>query len=224
MISLRMPTDPSRPAFPPLSVDRLRERRTALLPQIVPGEVCFTCDVCCRFPERDSFLRPYFTGQEIHEAVQAGVDPGYFENQTGCQIALVPSPGGEGYQCPAFDAHTGRCGIYDVRPLDCQLYPLALMWNADRTEVVLGWDLKCPFGADLNHSIDEPIQGSSGDTGLSRDGRAQYADQVARLLEEDTTATIIAAHPRLIGPYQDDVEILCSMPTLTSRTVGPSQP
>src|SRR2546422_7884227 len=25
--------------------------------QIVPSRVCFTCDVCCRFPERDSPLR-----------------------------------------------------------------------------------------------------------------------------------------------------------------------
>lgn len=195
---------------------QLRERRTALLPQIVPGEVCFTCDVCCRFPEADSFLRPYFTGHEIQQAVEAGVDPRFFENADGCQAALVPDPRGEGYQCPAFDAESGRCGIYDVRPLDCQLYPLALMWNVDRTGIVLGWDVKCPFGSPSLHE-------TGGQAGLGRASREQYAERVARFLEEDGSATVIAAHPRLIGPFQDDVEILRELPQLTVRVVGPSQ-
>ena len=40
--------------------------------QIVPSRVCFTCDVCCRFPERDSPLRPYFTREEIQAAFEIG--------------------------------------------------------------------------------------------------------------------------------------------------------
>ena len=39
------------------------------LPQFVPGSACFQCEVCCRFPESDSFLRPYFTRDEIGVAV-----------------------------------------------------------------------------------------------------------------------------------------------------------
>ncbi len=35
------------------------------LPQIVPRQICFRCDVCCRFPEPDSFLRPYFTADRM---------------------------------------------------------------------------------------------------------------------------------------------------------------
>src|SRR5256885_9199863 len=43
--------------------------------QIVPSRVCFTCDVCCRFPERDSPLRPYFTREEIQAAIARGISP-----------------------------------------------------------------------------------------------------------------------------------------------------
>src|SRR5437868_9945275 len=32
------------------------------LPQLVPSRTCLQCDVCCRFPDPDSSLRPYFTG------------------------------------------------------------------------------------------------------------------------------------------------------------------
>src|SRR5437016_3656654 len=73
------------------------------LPQHVPSRVCLSCDVCCRFPEADSFLRPYFTAQEITEAVSRGIDPAAFPNPHGSQIRVVPSPAGEGYLCSAFD-------------------------------------------------------------------------------------------------------------------------
>ncbi len=119
-----------------------------VLPQVVPDSACFRCDVCCRFPEADSFLRPYFTRLEIADAVAHGVPDSFFSNQSGSQVDLVKNPIGEGYLCPAFDLKSGRCGIYDVRPLDCQLYPLALMWDASGREVLLGWDSKCPFMRD----------------------------------------------------------------------------
>ncbi len=87
------------------------------------------CDVCCRFPERDSLLRPYFTAEEIRRATARGVDPSHFPDPNGCQVSVVPTPSGEGYLCPAFDPQTSHCRIYEDRPLDCQIYPLAVMWT-----------------------------------------------------------------------------------------------
>src|SRR5438094_6979748 len=111
--------------------------------QIVPSRVCFTCDVCCRFPERDSPLRPYFTREEIQAAIARGISPDAFPDHTGSKVAVVPQ--GEGYRCPAFQPETGRCGIYEDRPLDCRLYPVAVMWDRENADVVMGWDSKCPF-------------------------------------------------------------------------------
>ena len=171
-----------------------------VLPQLVPGSACARCDVCCRFPEADSFLRPYFTRQEIADAAAHGVTDSCFPDKSGSQIELVKNPFGDGYLCPAFDVESGRCGIYDVRPLDCQLYPLALMWDASGEKVLLGWDTKCPFMREES-------------------SRAMwaYAEQVAEILATDAIVEKIVAHPRLIGRFQDDVVVLTALPHLTTR-------
>ncbi|OQW35397.1 MAG: hypothetical protein A4E19_01090 [Nitrospira sp. SG-bin1] len=171
-----------------------------VLPQLVPDSACFRCDVCCRFPEADSFLRPYFTRREIREAVAHGVADSFFPDKSGAQVDLVKNPNGDGYLCPAFDPTSGRCGIYDVRPLDCRLYPLVLMWDASGREVLLGWDSKCPFMCDASSSAIR-----------------EYGEQVATFLLDEATIETIAAHPRLIGRFQDDVIVLKALPHLTVR-------
>ncbi|MGZ8380771.1 MAG: phosphatidylglycerol lysyltransferase domain-containing protein, partial [Nitrospira sp.] len=168
----------------------------------VPDSACVRCDVCCRFPEADSFLRPYFTGQEIADAVAHGVPDSFFSDTSGSQVALVKNPMDEGYLCPAFDSQSGRCGIYDVRPLDCQLYPLALMWDASGREVLLGWDSKCPF---MHDAPSRAIR--------------EYGERVAMSLADETIVEEIVAHPRLIGRFQDDVIVLKALPHLTARLV-----
>ncbi len=173
------------------------------IPQVVPSAACFRCDVCCRFPEADSFLRPYFTRQEIGAAVAQGVAAESFSDASGSQVTLVRNPSGEGYICPAFDTTTGRCGIYGVRPLDCRLYPLALMWDEAQEQVLLGWDTKCPF---MREAVPDAI--------------AAHAERVAALLATETMIEMIVAHPRLIGRFQNDVVILRPLPLLTARVVS----
>lgn len=177
---------------------------TRALPQFVPEVACVRCDVCCRFPEADSFLRPYFTRLEICEAVAHGVPDSCFSDKSGSQVDLVKNPMGEGYLCPAFDSTSGRCGIYDVRPLDCQLYPLALMWDVSGREVLLGWDAKCPF---MREAVSGAIR--------------EYAESIADLLTTGAGLDKIGAHPRLIGRFQDDVVVLKRLPQLTARLRSP---
>ncbi len=174
-------------------------RSLPILPQIVPSQTCATCEVCCRFPERDSFLRPYFTPQEIARAVARGVDETRFPHPDGCQIEVAPHPDGEGFLCPALDPITSRCTIYEDRPLDCRLYPFALMWDASRRHIVLGWDVKCPYMRDA----------PSAEIAAAVDG-------LAGLLESDDTVGTLAEHPRLIGRFQDDVVIVRQLDRVTS--------
>jgi hypothetical protein len=196
------------------------------LPQLVPSRVCLSCDVCCRFPEPGSFLRPYFTAEEIRQAVMRGIDRAHFSDPNGCQVSVVPNPSGEGYLCPAFDPATSHCRIYEDRPLDCQIYPLAIMWAPPLTpalspkgrggfsdslspygrgegegkEVVIGWDSKCPFARES----------------VPADIRA-HADRIANLLERDETIETLVKHPQLIGRFQEDVVVLGPLPKLTER-------
>ena len=171
-----------------------------ILPQLVPSSACSTCEICCRFPDPDSALRPYFTGEEITRAVEDGLRQGAFPDARGSQVALVPDANGEGFQCPAFDSQTGTCRVYQHRPLDCQLYPLALMWDADHRAVLLGWDRKCPYLAD------EPPESIR-----------RHADRMRAILEQPATVEQIARHPRLVGRFQEDVAVLSALPALGER-------
>jgi hypothetical protein len=183
------------------------------LPQVVPSRVCLSCDVCCRFPEPDSLLRPYFTAEEIQHAVSRGIGARHFPHPAGGQVSVVPDPNGPGYLCPAFDPATSHCRIYEVRPLDCQLYPHTVMWNRDATEVVLGWDAKCPFlqpGAPLTpHPSPLTIQ--------------SYAERLARLVEREEYLETFLQHPALITRFQEDVTIVRVLPRLTER-LSPRRP
>jgi Fe-S-cluster containining protein len=159
------------------------------LPQIVPSDVCLRCDVCCRFPERESFLRPYFTAQERERAIAAGLEADLLPESAGGKIRLIPHPTGDGHICPAFDPATQYCRIYSVRPLDCRLYPLALMRDEEGRGRVLGLDNKCPYVQDAAH---EPQL-------------MDYARRMASRLAEPSVSRVLAANPGLINPYQDDV-------------------
>ncbi|HSL02026.1 MAG TPA: phosphatidylglycerol lysyltransferase domain-containing protein [Nitrospiraceae bacterium] len=177
------------------------------LPQLVPSRTCLQCDVCCRFPDPDSPLRPYFTENEIARALAAGVEATAFPNRRGSQVILVPAPHGDGYLCPAFDSETSTCRIYEQRPLDCQLYPLALMWDEPHDQVLLGWDTKCPF---MREEIPGEIQ--------------RHADRVMALLNRPGIRDHIVAHPRLIGRFQEDVVVLAHLPRLTIAVVSQCGP
>ena len=171
----------------------------AELPQIVPSSTCLRCDVCCRFPDPDSALRPYFTAEDIELAVAAGISRSAFSDTHGSQVTLVPDGTNDGYQCPAFDSTTSHCTIYDRRPFDCRIYPLALMWNEAHDQVVLGWDTKCPF---LRDQVPADIH--------------RHAVQVMGYVNQPETVKMLGAHPRLIGRYQEDVVVLAALPHVTA--------
>ena len=138
-------------------------------------------------------------------------------------MEVVPNPSGEGYLCPAFDPETFHCRIYEVRPLDCQIYPFVLMWNQQHQTIILGWDTKCPF---LYSSNDEncPPQDVSSLTVLPTLPAEMIAaaNQLSMQLEENSLKISVAEHPHLVTPFQDDVVIIQSLPKLT-RAVGAEQ-
>ena len=193
---------------PPMEVSKPLGRLRTLpivVEQIVPSRVCFTCDVCCRFPERDSPLRPYFTREEIQAAIARGIPSASFPDHAGSKVAVVPH--GEGFQCPAFQPETGQCGIHEDRPLDCRLYPVAVMWARDHTEVVMGWDSKCPFIRDNLESAES---------------RA-YVERTAAFLESQLTVKVFISNQQLIGSFQDDVIVLRRLNRLTQGLRAASQ-
>ena len=175
----------------------------ATLYQIIPSEVCFSCDVCCRFLEADSPLAPIFTETETENAIAHGADPALFRPQTdGKSTQIQLKPHNDFYICPFFNSETSHCTIYPIRPLDCQLYPFALMRSKDGNEVVLGVDTLCPFGE--SHLETEAFQG--------------HIRDVINYVESESVTAQIIANWSLIGDYQDTVTIVHTLAHLTDAT------
>ena len=193
-------------------------------PQVVPSTVCFQCDVCCRFPEHQSLLRPYFTADEIRQAVARGINPYSFPDHRGSQVKVIAHPSGEGFICPAFDPATHHCRIYDVRPLDCQLYPFVLMWNEQHNTVLLGWDTLCPFlSAPALKDTPQEKKSLSSTVELPKPLMEQ-SRTIASYLESEDVLRTLAFHPRLVTPFQPGVVVLHRLKRLTALLRASSTP
>lgn len=183
---------------------RRKKNTASRIPQLISSSRCLACDVCCRFPDKNSPLAPYFTGEEILRAIGRGIPSERFADPKGGRIELIPHPSGEGFICPAFDPTVNGCRIYEDRPLDCQLFPLALMWDPSQRIVLLGYDRKCPV-------VVESLFGR---------GLFEYGELMAARLETDESIQILRAHSGLVGAYQEDVMILASLPRLSDALTG----
>ena len=177
--------------------------RNTPLYQIIPSEVCFSCDVCCRFLEADSSLAPIFTEREKEKVVALGADSTLFHLQAdGVSSQIQLKPHKDFYICPFFEPETSRCTIYPIRPFDCQLYPFALMFSEDGSAIVLGVDTLCPFG----------------EAHLETEAFQQHIRAVINYVESEEVTTQILANWSLIGAYQDTVKIVHTLAQLTDAT------
>ncbi len=160
--------------------------------QIIPTEVCLSCDVCCRFLEDDSPLAPVFTKHETERIISQGIDRSLFQPQIdgrSSQIKLIPFR--DYYICPFFEPETQKCKIYSSRPLDCRLYPFTIMFSEDRSSVVLGVDMLCPFSEEH----------------FALDSFQLHFKQVVEYVESDDVRSQIIENWSLIGEYQETVKV-----------------
>lgn len=179
-------------------------------PQIVPSQVCLSCEVCFRIPERHSPFRPFFTESEIQQAIALGINGSHFSDSVGSQVEPVPNPFGEGYLCPAFDPETSPCRIYEVRPLDCQIYPFVVMWDEERQAVHLGWDTKCPFLIDqcslANRDKSNPT--TTTQSLVFPETLDRFSQSMAERVESAEMINISSTNQRLVMEFQEDVVMI----------------
>lgn len=169
------------------------------LQQIVPSRTCLSCDVCCRFPNRDSFLAPIFTDFEMQCVIGNEADRNLFQPTADGRSARVKLQShGEIYICPFFNPNSSECQIYTKRPLDCRIYPFALMYNENGTEIVLGVDTICPFA----------------EAEFETKSFQQYVNYIVAYVESELTDEVIIENSALIGPYQENVTIVASLRNL----------
>src|SRR5579859_3581188 len=135
--------------------------------QLIPSEICLECPVCCRFPEKQAVLSPFFFPEERAqvESFPPETLQGFFRQAGPSKAGLKAC--GHGYACSFFNPGDQTCQIYEARPLDCSMYPAVVMRSQDGRQTLLGADTKCPALA--RPSIKQRV--------------GQYLDLIQRTLE-----------------------------------------
>ncbi|MDO8603187.1 MAG: phosphatidylglycerol lysyltransferase domain-containing protein [Candidatus Omnitrophota bacterium] len=165
-----------------------------MLKQITPSKICLSCDVCCRFLDKNAGLAPVFLPHEITLKIKPFLGKSGRVRLKSCKDI---------YACPFFKIKNNKCAIYPKRPLDCRLYPFAIMFDGKREEIILGIDKKCPFSANPAY------QGSI----------KNYFHYLVDLLEKKDISALIAGNPAFIGNFQEDVAQFSSLGTLTKLII-----
>lgn len=161
-----------------------------MLKQIIPSEYCLSCDVCCRFIDKNAALAPCFLPHEISDNIKPRLNKS-------CRVKLNSFK--DMYACPFFSETGNKCSIYSKRPFDCQIYPFAIMFDKSHDKIILGIDKKCPFTVEAENL--ELIK--------------NYFRYLVDILEKKETALLIAGNPLFIGGFQEDVTPFSTLDTLT---------
>lgn len=113
-----------------------------MIKQFVPQEFCLKCQGCCRFKEASSVWSPCLLGEEIQELLDKESIPAA-SISIDRRIQPIANPNGVDFICPFLSSRNNKCGIYDIRPFECQLYPFLI--NLRKDKVFLTVDLNCPY-------------------------------------------------------------------------------
>src|ERR1035441_2067454 len=97
------------------------------LPQLIPSEICLECPVCCRFPEKQAALSPFFFPDERSHAELLKSEGSFREAAPGHASKAQLVACGHGFACSFFNPEDHTCRIYGARPLDCSMYPAVIM-------------------------------------------------------------------------------------------------
>ncbi|HVZ79421.1 MAG TPA: YkgJ family cysteine cluster protein [bacterium] len=159
------------------------------LPQLIPSEVCLDCPVCCRFPDKQASLSPFFFPEERAAVDSLNVDGSFRERAQGRPSKAELVECGHGFACSFFDPADHTCRIYPARPLDCSMYPAVIMHSADHRKVLVGADTKCP-------ALKRPSVAAK---------LGQYLDLIQRTLQSASLSSLIRQYPHFISEYQEEV-------------------
>lgn len=166
-----------------------------MIKQIIPSKLCLSCDVCCRFLDKDAVLRPLFLPHEITSKIKPHLD-----KTSRVELKEFQNI----YTCHFFNTKNNKCAIYSKRPFDCQLYPFSVMFDEKHEKIVLGIDKKCPFATNPeNHDLIK-----------------NHFHYLVDLLENKESSSLIAKNPSFIGNFQEDVIQFSYLDTLTKMLIN----
>jgi len=102
---------------------------------------CQKCRGCCKFLTEDKYFATLFTDKEIETLKSKGVFKDVFKpyrkSKKVFQIQLIKSEADKKmWVCPYLDEKSHLCQIYEVRPLDCKLWPFIFMLDKNKNVIL----------------------------------------------------------------------------------------
>jgi len=176
-----------------------------MIKQFLLSETCLNCKGCCRFNQENSVWAPSLLNQEIEGLLKHGFSSSIMSGYK--KLRIVPFAKEGLYLCPLFNHEENRCKIYDLRPLECQLYPFLITRKDVRTplaqsdnppgqdkekrKIFLAADLKC---LQLKERL------AAGEFNA-------YVQYLVELLEGPHYAEILKNNPQIIQEYSEVYEL-----------------
>ena len=160
-----------------------------MLLQLIASEICLDCPVCCRFPEKQASLSPFFFPEERILSESTSTNGSFREAAPGLASKAELVKCGHGFACSFFNPENHTCQIYEARPLDCSMYPAVIMRSEDHQKVLIGADTKCP--ALRRSDVAAKLH--------------SYLNSIQRYLESTTLSSSIQKFPQFISEFQEEV-------------------
>jgi Fe-S-cluster containining protein len=152
--------------------------------QVVPENLCRSCDVCCRFSQEASIYAPHLTQEDEKQLFKAGLSQQLVRNNR-----LVLKSFQSLFLCPCFVPAENRCKLYNWRPLECQIYPFLLV--SKNKKIFLALDKKCPFARE----------------NLAKN-QTQYIAYLREFFNSPETKQLLLKTTNFFGDYSNDTDIV----------------
>jgi Fe-S-cluster containining protein len=106
--------------------------------------ICQNCRGCCKFKKDKTYFAPIFNKDEINLIKFKGYFIDSFKPHKNShdvfQIKLIENKKDYSYHvCPYLNENTHICKIYDLRPIDCKIWPLVIMKDCDAKKTLLAY-------------------------------------------------------------------------------------
>ncbi len=101
------------------------ERISFMLKNILKGEDCASCRICCVFDKYDLWETPVLEESLKDKASEKFPDTAFVQKGDGWLFRMEESEDGL-YYCPMLDPKSG-CMLGDDKPFDCRIWPYRVM-------------------------------------------------------------------------------------------------
>lgn len=155
-----------------------------MLKNILSGESCAKCQLCCIFDKYDIWETPTVNDELAEKIKERFPEVEFIEKENGARI-LKCIPNGELFNCPLLDKKSG-CKLSDEKPFDCRIWPYRIMEFGGRRVISIA--SICP------EMYKKPL-----------------SELVGELERNELAKKIFAEadkHPEMVKPYQKGYPIL----------------